>query len=456
MSFVIYDLIFLVVFCFFLAWFFYTRRKKVDRELGIMFLYKTQWGVKMIERFSKRYQRILRGLQYIIVSTGYLLMTLIVYMMGRSILMYIFDSKEIVKTIDAPPIAPVIPYFPQLFGMESFFPPLYFTYFLIALVIVMFVHEFAHGIYMRLYGIKIKSTGVAAFGPILGAFVEQDEKDMRSKKNFEQRVVLAAGTFANIVTGLFFLAIFISFFYLSFIPVGYIFTGYAMGVADVDSVTGIGNLDDELTEIYINNRTFLLDENLKQQLEKEDLEVYQVLFDAPAVRAGLEGAIISINGKETIGQRGLTEVLSEFKPGDEVEIKTIVNGEERLYNLVLDQHPQNPEMVYLGVTNSLMSMTNFVSLLSPQNPTVYYETSWDGEFVFFIYYLLFWIMFLNIMVALFNMLPLGILDGGRFFELTILSITKSEDVANKFYKFLTYAILFGFLIMMVFWYFARF
>ena len=59
---------------------------------------------------------------------------------------YIYIKTPIARFIKAPPVFPLIPYFPKLFGLESIFPPLYFTYFIIALSIVAFVHEFSHGI----------------------------------------------------------------------------------------------------------------------------------------------------------------------------------------------------------------------------------------------------------------------------------------------------------------------
>ena len=57
----------------------------------------------------------------------------------------------------------------------------------------------------------------------------------------------------------------------------------------------------------------------------------------------------------------------------------------------------------------------------------------------------------NIGVALFNILPLGITDGGRFFYLTILGLTKNEKIAMKSYKFITGLILFIFLLLMILW-----
>jgi membrane-associated protease RseP (regulator of RpoE activity) len=50
------------------------------------------------------------------------------------------------------------------------------------------------------------------------------------------------------------------------------------------------------------------------------------------------------------------------------------------------------------------------------------------------------------------MLPMGIFDGGRFFYLTVLAITKKEEVAKKAFKFATYFFLFVLFVVMLFWF----
>jgi membrane-associated protease RseP (regulator of RpoE activity) len=65
-------------------------------------------------------------------------------------------------------------------------------------------------------------------------------------------------------------------------------------------------------------------------------------------------------------------------------------------------------------------------------------------------------MMINLFVGLFNMLPLGILDGGRFFYLAILTITKKESLAKKSFKNATRLIGLIFLVMMIAWVFSLF
>ena len=87
-----------------------------------------------------------------------------------------------------------------------------------------------------------------------------------------------------------------------------------------------------------------------------------------------------------------------------------------------------------------------------KDPNTFYKPKFADNLMLFIYNLLWWIILINFSVALVNMLPLGIFDGGRVFFLTVLAITKSEKVAKKAYKFSTYFLLFIFLLLMFLWF----
>ena len=54
---------------------------------------------------------------------------------------------------------------------------------------------------------------------------------------------------------------------------------------------------------------------------------------------------------------------------------------------------------------------------------------------------------------MFNMLPLGIADGGRVWYLTVLGITRSEKIAKFAYKATTWLILAAFIAITIFWVF---
>ena len=472
----VYDVAFLVIFTIWVAWFLYTRKHNLGKE-GIIFMYRTQVGVRAINWFSDKFSRFLHSIKYLVIGVGVVIMGIIMWMVGQTLLIYV-TRPEVTEVIKAPPIAPLIPYFPKLFGLESFFPPFYFTYFIIALAIVAFVHEFSHGIYMRLFKVKIKSTGIVFLGPILGAFVEEERKGFEKKKNLEQMTILAAGVFANVVFALLFYLIYVSFFFSVFAPAGYQFNSYATGVFPLDQINNIGQDIGErtvyfgggvstvnLTEVEVNNRSFLMDSRRKEfLLEEVNLSEYSiVLFDnAPAIQNKLKGAIIMANDVEIKHHGDLQRFMQDTNPGEVVKFTTIYEEELIEYNIELDNHPSGELNIgYLGVGHSEPRRNGVVgglynAVMFFKDSSTYYEPTFDGNFAYFILHLLWWIMVINFLVALFNMLPLGILDGGRFFYLLLLSITGSESFAKNAFKFITYFILFMFLLLMLVWAFRVF
>jgi membrane-associated protease RseP (regulator of RpoE activity) len=468
MGVMMYDITLLVAFVIFIGIFLYRKKKNLKKE-GLLFLYRTSWGIRLINRIGKRFKKTLNVLSYLAVGLGYLLMGIIIYLFGKIVWIYVINP-EIVKAIKIPPIMPLIPYLPQVFKLD-FLPPFYFTYWIIIIAIVAVVHEFAHGVFAAHGEVKIKNTGFGFFPfffPIfLAAFVELDEKKMQTKKIFSQMSVLAAGTFANILTAILFFGIMWLFFVLSFSPMGVTFDTYTYSVVNISTISLINGVsledathedifnsisEEGLNEIIAGSEKFFL---TKEFLERQQNgEGYILLYnDAPAINANLEGIITEINGMELNSKEKLSKELWKYSPGDEVTITTIVNGEIKTNEIILGTHPNYEESAYLGIgfinQEATGLMGKIVATLTLKEPNIYYEPKFKAGM--FIYHLLWWLVLVNISIALVNMLPVGIFDGGRFFYLTILAITKSEKKAKKAFSFVTYLFLFLLLVIMAFW-----
>lgn len=457
-----YDLILLVAFCIWVFWFIHTRKHNLKKE-GWMYLYKTQLGVKYIDKFSKKYSKFLHFMKYPIVVMGYILMVGILFLLVQTVYMYV-RYPQISQIIKAPPVMPLIPYFTQIFGVESFFPAFYFMYFIIALAVVAIVHEFSHGIYMRLFGTKIKSTGFAFLGPILGAFVEQDEKSFLKEKNFEQRVVLAAGVFANMLFSLIFFFLLVLFFYASYAPAGYIFDNYAYETVAVNEIKSYKYLQENLTGISTGNKTYIYPMNLSNfltSMDEKNPEYILLYLDAPAIRENLRGIITQIDDQKIRDAEQLREYLQNKNPGDNITIKTLYNDSELNFEIQLAENPDNQTKAFIGIKNNIPSSRGIFSKIvglftNFRTDSTYYQAKYNPIVADYIYDLIWWVMMINLFVALFNMLPLGILDGGRFFYLTVLSITKKEKFSQKSFKLMTQLIGLIFLAMMIAWFFSLF
>jgi membrane-associated protease RseP (regulator of RpoE activity) len=355
-------------------------------------------------------------------------------------------------------------------------------------------------------------------GPFLAAFVEPDEKEMSKRPAKNQMAILAGGSFANLIMAILFFLLLGCFFVSAYAPTGVSFNMYTMknvNLSDISEINGKSvNLTDypsfvnavketntseltltsgEDTYITTNDTIFLQEkilENSKGVLARKMLllnaanslldsekiradvkamnemnenlgKTVAFYTDTPAYRAKLDGAILSIENKSTTSLDELGEALSQFKPGQNVTIKTTSGN----YSIVLAENPENSSKAYIGIgfaqtsTSRLVEWFTSFSLFKKKAQFVYYAPKYDafyGDLTIFIYNLLLWVLLINVSVMFVNMLPLGIFDGGKFFYLTVLAITKSKRKAMKGFKIAGSIILFILLLLMVIWFFKAF
>jgi len=158
-------------------------------------------------------------------------------------------------------------------------------------------------------------------------------------------------------------------------------------------------------------------------------------------------------------------VLGSKAPGDGVEIETAVRSgifdvgaEKETKEVVLGE--KNGQ-AYLGIGinqgrgGGSFAVTRQVGYIlfsgaGTTNPSIYYESS-IGNFGWFVYYLLWWTFFINALLAMFNMLPLGPLDGGKFLQLGVAKITGSEKLGKSSYLVMTWLLLALLAAMMIRW-----
>ena len=465
----VYDLVFLVIFLVLTSLFLFKKRKNIKKE-GLLLLYKTRLGMKIIDRIGKKYTKLLNVLSYVSIILGFGLMIIMVYLFGKIVWIYIFNPA-VVSAIKIPPIAPLIPYLPQIFKL-SYLPPFYFIYWIAILAIVAIIHEFSHGIFAANKKVKIKSTGFGFFPfflPIfLAAFVELDEKNMEKKKIRSQMAILSAGTFANTLIGILALGLLVLFFSLAFTPSGVIFDTYtysAVGLSAITSVNSINvnnlsynqllNLTNTtgFSKIKAGNIDFLTTGKFMQSQEENDF--YILLYDdAPAIKANLSRVILKINGVEVTNREAIGKELSKYSPGDKITVTTLLDEYDKDDEVILGKNPLNETKAYLGIgflekTNSGILGTITKWFTSFKDSAIYYKPKFAAAE--FIYNFLWWLLMISFSVALMNMLPVGIFDGGRFFYLAMFAITKSKDKANKAYKILTYIFLALVAVIMIFW-----
>ena len=119
-------------------------------------------------------------------------MVYIFYQLAKNLLNLFFKSAQAVS------IQPIVP-LPGLFVSFETFP-----YLILALSVVVITHELSHGIASLVDKVPLKSTGAFFAHLLMGGFVEPDEEELSKSKEISKLRVFAAGSYTNVVLGVFF------------------------------------------------------------------------------------------------------------------------------------------------------------------------------------------------------------------------------------------------------------
>ena len=79
MSFLVYDIVFLIIFATFLFVFLHSGKKNLKRE-GLLILYRAAWGIKLINYVGNKFPRTFKVLSYVSIGMGYILMVTMFYL----------------------------------------------------------------------------------------------------------------------------------------------------------------------------------------------------------------------------------------------------------------------------------------------------------------------------------------------------------------------------------------
>ena len=281
---------------------------------------------------------------------------IVVGFVGMAFIAYelVFNTvKLLTQASSVPGVGLVLPI--QAKGV--FFVP--FVYWILSIFVIAVIHEVSHGILARVHDIPVKSSGFAMLGVVLpvvpAAFVEPDEQVMPTRPRLHQLSVFAAGPFSNIVTGLLFLLV-----------LSQVFTPALSAAYVLDGVT-----------------------------------VASVQDGGAAARAGIgAGEVITrVGGSEVMSAQSLTAVLDGLSPGQTVRVVTDV----REHDVVLGDVDGGAR---LGITVEQHRVVNEGFALGAVGAAV---LSWFAG-------LFYWLFLLSMGIGLFNLVPVGPIDGGRMFR----------------------------------------
>jgi membrane-associated protease RseP (regulator of RpoE activity) len=339
----------------------YRDRKNIEFKTGL-FIRRSNKGKKIIYDFAKKYEKKLKILGNIGVIVCIIASLLGCYLLLNSTYKIISHPEEIHES----QIKFVLPTITGV-KLPGFILGVPFWFWIIGVFLVMFAHEPMHAIFTRVERINIKSFGVLLFLIIPGAFVDPDERQLKKLSTLKKLRIYAAGSFGNFILGGF---AWLFFVYL-LAPVFY---------------TGAVGFE------YLNHTEF----NRTQAF--------------PAQTIGLNGTILRIDEIRVENVESFSKLMENKKPNQTVLIETT----ENIYNVTLTSDPENKTRGFLGIG------VYDVSVLKEN----YRDSSIKSSSISMLTDLLFWIIFLNIGIGVFNLFPIKPLDGGLMFE----------EIVKYFYK----------------------
>ncbi len=371
-----------ILFVLFLTIFLILKRKQIVLQRILhpvlyMVMYKSRFGIDFINKISERYKEPIKFFGYCCIGLGFLGMIYV------TVSIFLFLYMLIITPVSVPGVSLVLP-FTNVPGVGY----LSFLHWIVAIFFLALVHEFAHAIVAKAHGLEIKSSGFAflcVFVPLIpAAFVEPDEKKMSRHSDVAQYSIFAAGPVMNILIALILLIAF----------------------------------------------PFVINSNKLAPFEGKITEPIGFSFDVnnasmPAAKAGLKSSMIisSFNGKEIKDAALFTETMYYCaKPGDTISLKA--DGKE--YSIKTTDSNGKSLIGVNNIKNERRVLSKYEKIKMP-----YY---WTKE-------LIRWLFLLNLFIGLFNLLPLGIVDGGLMMGTLLKSTMKDEKKAKKVWGFISFILL---------------
>ncbi len=256
-------------------------------------------------------------------------------------------------------------------------------YFLLSIPIVLVVHEGAHGIVGVMEKIGIKTGGFAIFIAMFAGFVEPDEEQFSKAKKISRLRLIGAGPTSNVI--------------FAFALGAILFTNpmFAMIVPEPF-----------LSSFY--------------EEAEDGVLVLSLIDGGGAQQAGIQenDVIIKINDVNIASAVDLQK--NPLEPGDTVDVTILRDGSQIVFPVTIMASPDDPERGLIGI------------MRNDQPPTpIYNIIDWglDTPMGFQFSMFLLWLWMISFFIGIINMLPLPILDGGKFIH-TIIDGKISEKAVN--------------------------
>ena len=334
-------------------------------------VYKNKGVNSVLIKLLSRTKRGIRVFADVSVISGFLMMGFAFYFLLNNVSNYFVEQNDFAElTVLIPGItltsAPAI------------------AYFLLSIPIVLVMHEGAHGIVAALEKIRIKTGGFAIFIALFAGFVEPDEEEFDKAKKISKLRVIGAGATSNVLFAI---------------------------------VLGAIMLTNPIFGMVIESIPLFGDVILKTFYElSQGVLVLSIIENSGAEQAGLlaNDVITLINDIPIHGPAD----FPILNPGEIASVSILRDSQTLEFDVEVMPAPDDPERGLIGIMrdNAL-----------PYKPVMNFIDWTNVDFNVSMFLL--WLWMISFFIGIINMLPLPILDGGKFIH-TIIDKRISDNAVN--------------------------
>ena len=239
--------------------------------------------------------------------------------------------------------------------------------FLLSIPIVLIIHEGAHGIVATLERIKIKTGGFAVFIAMFAGFVEPDEKEFDNAKKISKLRVIGAGATSNVIFAL------------------------ALGALLLTNPLFAIILPDPIRGVFYES--------------PDGVMVLSILDGFGAESAGMQvgDLIVGINGIQIKNALDMQQIA--LSPDDTATVTVQRESSEISFKVDILESPDKDGRGLIGITRdneAFVPVMNFIE--------------WNNHQLSLF---LLWLWMISFFIGIINMLPMPILDGGKFVQILL-------------------------------------
>lgn len=398
---------------------------------GPALLFRTTKGVSFLKRLSspKRFWKAFGSFGIAFCFISMILMVLLLVLNTWTVIGFTPEQQQQLPGIE---FGLVIP------GLNPILPLEYLAYILIGLIIAVIFHEFSHGLLTFAHDLKVKSLGMLYLILPLGAFCEPDEEQLRDTAIPNRMRVYAAGPMANFTVAFVVLFLFSAVFMGAVQPIEGVHVLYTVPESPAENIS----LSTGMVITKVNNTAVNDVDGFLQIIQ--NTTAHQTI----PITYFSDGDYIHTNVTLADQYAFTNNVSDSNKSFLGIGFNLYVNGfTEALKHPLTFAFPEGlillyslPFFSYLIGYNPLVSPFTQGYLITGPLSVIPSSVFWP------LVNMLYWIFWLNLVVALFNVLPMIPLDGGFLFSDGLRSFIQkikkniTEDQRERIVKNITFTI----------------